>query len=47
MFGDSILKAFEGSLLCWFWGGWVGEVEDVLGEREERETVVCWLGTHL
>ena len=34
-------------MLCRYRSSWVGEVEDVLGEREERIFVVCWFGTHV
>ena len=34
-------------MLYGYWGGRVGEIEDVLGQREERVFVVCWFGTHV
>ena len=34
-------------MLGGFGGGWVGESEDVLGEREERILRILGIGTHL
>ena len=47
MFGDRILKAFEGGLLGCFGCRWIGKSEDVLGERQKRILRILRIGTHL
>jgi len=47
MFGDRILKAFEGGLLGCFGCRWIGKSEDVLGERQKRVLRILRIGPHL
>lgn len=44
---DGILESLEGCLLGCFGCGWVGEGEDVLGEREVGIFRILRIGTHL